>query len=249
MGDGRVGAPDDHELGPVADLAERRRARADRLVGRVRGASGVDHRADRLGERHGPALRLAARLAQAVDERRTRPPQDRGRGVDGLVEAHRAPVDAGDRRPVAAALGEPRVAERARSQRLTLDHLDVVARAAAPRAGRVSHPPPPPRAAPPAAARLARSSPATTSSGVAAVSTTVQTGRPAAMRSPGCGTSRTPRSSQRSVSPTVTSSVAKRTALPAARDAARRRRRADARRTREFRTRPRSLRATPSGAG
>ena len=36
------------------------------------------------------------------------------------------------------------------------------------------------------------------------------------MRSPGCGTSRTPRSSQRTLSPTTTSSVAKSTALPAA---------------------------------
>ena len=33
VGDGRVRAPDDDELGPVADLAERRRARADRRVG------------------------------------------------------------------------------------------------------------------------------------------------------------------------------------------------------------------------
>ena len=57
-------------------------------------------------------------------------------------------------------------------------------------------------------------------SGVAAVVTTVQIGWPAAIRSPGCGTSRTPRSSQRSLSPIVTSSVANTTALPAARERA-----------------------------
>ena len=126
---------------------------ADRLVGgdRRAAARGIDHGPERLGERHRPALRLAARLAQAVDERRARLPQDRGRGVHGLVEAHRAAVDAGDRRPVAAALGEPRVAERARPRHrrepaLRDGHLDVVAGAAAPRTRRVSHPPPPPRA-------------------------------------------------------------------------------------------------------
>ena len=79
---------------------------------------------------------------------------------------------------------------------------------------------------------------------------------PRRSRSPGCGTSRMPRSSQRSLSPIVTSSVANSTALPAAPRA----RGFDARQLtgagaqvrverRRCRTRPRSPRATRSGAG
>ena len=219
VGDGRVGAPDDHELGPVADLAERRRARADRLVGRTgAGARGIDHGADRLGERHRPALRLAARLAQAVDERRARlragsrprrprprrgspRARRRGRPAAGRRCARRTTRRRARTSATRPALGVTSMSSQtqphpAQVASATRRHLHAQLRAQ-------------PRGL------LARA-PASASSGVAAVATTVQIGRPAAIRSPGCGTSRTPRSSQRSVSPTVTSSVANRTALPAA---------------------------------
>ena len=125
---------------------------------RAGGRAGVDHGPRRLGERHRPALRLAARPAEAVHERRARVAQDRGRGIRGLVDAHLTAVDARDRRPVVD-LREPRVAERARPHEPVRRQLDVVADAAAPHARRVSHPPPPPRAAPRAAPRPAPRAP------------------------------------------------------------------------------------------
>ena len=103
VGRDRVGAPDDHDLGAVADVAERRGARAARLErepgGAVeRRAGGVDRRADRVRQRDGGALRLARRLPEPVDERRRRPAEDRRRLVERRVERHLAPVDAGGRR-------------------------------------------------------------------------------------------------------------------------------------------------------
>src|SRR5262245_27808941 len=190
MRDHRVRPPHDHQLGAVADLAERRRAGTDRLVG-AGGRAVVDHRADRLGETHGAALRLNARPPEAVDERRARLPEDRGGGIHSLIEARVAAVDARERRAVAER--GPRLAERARPP--------VVAGAAAPgarHAGTSMRSP---------AACASRSASAS-----CAVVTSVQIGRPAAILSPGCGTSRTPRNS-----PTTTSSVANSTALPAGR--------------------------------
>ena len=185
--------------------------------GRDRADVPIDRGPDRLGERHRPALRLAARLAEPVDERRarlragSRPRRPRPRRGS---PRRRRRVATGGRSPVRAAnhaspsghvrTGPPAVTSMSSHE------------AAAPRARRVSHPPAPPRASSARSRAACSSSPARASSGVAAVVTTVQIGRPLAMRSPGCGTSRTPRSSQRALSPTTTSSVAKRTALPAA---------------------------------
>ena len=161
VGDGRVRPPRDDEPAAVADLAERGRARADRLVGEARPSptGRIDDRADRLGERHRLALRLAARLAEAVHERRPRLPQDRGGGLRRLVDGGRAAVEGGDRR--CGPFGEPRVAERAGARHAQAPagdgRLDVVAGAPAPGARRVSHRPPLPRAvrAPRAAGRPA----------------------------------------------------------------------------------------------
>ena len=197
-------------LEPIAWIGERGRA----------AARGIEDGADRLGEPHRLALRLAARLAQAVDERRARLPQDRGRGVHGLVEADlaaRRRVATGGRPPT---LSEPRVAERARPRRAPAAVASMSSQAqphpaqVASATRRHLHA----RSSSARSRAACSSSPARASCGVAAVATTVQIGWPAAMRSPGCGTSRTPRSSQRTLSPTTTSSVAKRTALPAARE-------------------------------
>jgi hypothetical protein len=145
----RIRPPDDDELGAVADLAEARRARAERLIGEAGGARarGVEHRPSRLGERHRPALRLTAGLPQAVDERRPRTAEDRCRGVCGLLQRDRAALDPRDRRPVGGdALGEPCVAElacprQALQPALGDRRLDVVAGASASGACRVSHRP------------------------------------------------------------------------------------------------------------
>jgi len=143
----RVRAPDHHDLGPVADVAERGGARAAGLEreagGAVEdGAGGVDRRADRVRQRDGGALRLARRLPQPVDERRARPPEDRRRLVERRVERDLAPVDAGRRRRRGGAVGEPGVAERARAVEALDpaarrdDRGDVVAHEAAAGAGR-----------------------------------------------------------------------------------------------------------------
>ena len=179
VGECRVRPPRDDEPAAVADLSEGGRARADRLEGEARAraappgstiAPTASASADRL------ALRLDARLPEAVDERRPRLAQDRGRGVRRLLDARLAALDAGDGR--GRPLGEPRVAERAcprHAQPPVGDgRLDVVAGAPAPGARRVSHRPPPPRAAraPRAAARPAPRAPSSASSGVAATATT-----------------------------------------------------------------------------
>src|SRR5207248_9195206 len=104
--------------------------------------------------------------AEAVDQGRARLPEDRGRGVRGLVDIDRATFDAGAWCPAPATLGEPGVAQRARpgdprEAALGDRRLDVVAGAPAPGARHVSHPRAPPRAAraPPAPARPAPRAP------------------------------------------------------------------------------------------
>ena len=64
----RVGPPHHDDVGAVADVAQRGRARSARLEGEPgraveQRAGGIDHRADRLGQRHRGALRLAASSA------------------------------------------------------------------------------------------------------------------------------------------------------------------------------------------
>jgi hypothetical protein len=141
VGRGRVRPPQHHDLGAVADVAERRRARAAGGEGAAGGAveerpRGVDRRAERVGEGDRGALRLDRRLAQAVDERRAGAGQDRGGGVECLVDAGLAAVDARDRDPGVGPGGEPCVAERARGLQAQAtvragDGPDVVAQQAA----------------------------------------------------------------------------------------------------------------------
>ena len=143
----RVGAPYHDDVRAIADLAERGRARSPRLEGEPgraveQRAGGIDHRAERLGQRHRGALRLAGRLAQPVHERRACAREDRGRLVEGSLQFGLATVDAGVRRRGIDALGEPRVAERTRADQalepaiVADDRRDVVAHQAAAAAGR-----------------------------------------------------------------------------------------------------------------
>ena len=110
MGDRRVRAPGDDELGPVADLAERRRARPDRLEGKRPAAPGSTT-APR--PRRARPLGAAPRCSSGRARRRAAPAPARriaAAASTASSSAHRAAVDPGDRRPVAE--GEPRVAER-----------------------------------------------------------------------------------------------------------------------------------------
>ena len=58
---------------------------------------GIDHGADRLGQRHGRALALTVGLAEAAHERKPGLAEDRGRRLDRVGEVHLAAVDAGQR--------------------------------------------------------------------------------------------------------------------------------------------------------
>ena len=190
---------------------KRGRARADGLEARGRrpSAGAADRSIAPIASASADrgALRLAVVCAEPVDERRPRlragSRPRRRRASSTLASRPSMRATGGGGRP----LREPRVAERAgpRHARAPVGdrRLDVVAGAPAPGAGRVSHRPPPPPAvrAPRAAARPAPRARRAPPPGVAPVATSVQIGWPAAMRSPGCGTSRMPRSSQRTLSP------------------------------------------------
>ena len=74
MADDRIGAPEDHDVGPVLDLAQRGRdpSRAlERQDARRRRASvaRLDHRSDPVGKFQGGSHGLAGRRSQAQDDR------------------------------------------------------------------------------------------------------------------------------------------------------------------------------------
>ena len=278
----RIGPPHDDDLGAVADVAQRGRARSARLEGEPgraveQRAGGIDHRADRLGQRHRGALRLARRPPQPVDERRARV----ARGSPPPRRARRRARPRGRRRARAAARERARSANHAspsgqvRSRRSSPpssrdDGRDVVAHQAAAAAvvarsrgagasgDRIDAPPG--RGAPRAARRRAPRGRRARPPGCVPSRRACRSAWPAAIASPGCGTSRMPRAGQSRVSGTRSASVAKSTAFPAATggsaSAAARRPAAGGRRTPPGaprtsgrRARRRSSRATRSGAG
>ena len=110
----RIGAPDHHDLGAVADVAERGRARAAGLEGEAGGAvedraGRVDRRADRVRQRDGGALRLARRAARA----RRRAARAPGRGSPPPRRAPRRAAPRGRRRGRVGGAGAARSANQA----------------------------------------------------------------------------------------------------------------------------------------
>ena len=127
----RIGPPHDDDLGAVADVAQRGRARPALLGGEPgraveQRARGIDHRADRLGQRHRGALRLARRLPQPVHERRSRarrgsPPPRRARASSSAsrpsIRAAGGGAERGARRTTRRRAGRCGAAARARRVR------------------------------------------------------------------------------------------------------------------------------------
>ena len=70
----RIAAPEDHDISPVLDFAQRAGDLATQLGGDLGGAVSkrgvaVDHTSDHFSQRHGPTLRLACDVAQSIDQR------------------------------------------------------------------------------------------------------------------------------------------------------------------------------------
>ena len=150
---GRIAAPEDHQVGPVADLSQRRGALAHRLEGHAARSMAdrrgrVDVAPDHVGDGDRLALRLAGRIRQTVDHRKARVGEDAGGGLDRLLGARLAPLDQCLGTLLDAVLLEPGTPEHARIFRLhdlvrvvVHGQMHVVADAAAERAGRVAYHP------------------------------------------------------------------------------------------------------------
>ena len=117
VGFGRVAPPEDDQVGPVLDLAQRRRALAHTLEGDTRwavadGRGRIDGAADEVGDGDGLALRLARRVAESVNQREPRIRQYVRRFLHGLGGAR---FRAADERMGAVAVpgmpGEPGAAQ------------------------------------------------------------------------------------------------------------------------------------------
>ncbi len=141
IGGDRVRPPGDDEIGAVADVAKAGGAHPEGLRSRRGGVRGIDHGAERLGQRHRRALALTVGLPEAAHQRQPGLPENRGGRLDGVGEVHLTAVDARRRKRLARPLGEPRVAQRAgagRARERSGGHrdLDVVAATSAAGTGR-----------------------------------------------------------------------------------------------------------------
>ena len=145
----RIPAPVDDEVGSVLDFAERASDLATQLGGYLSGAVSkrgvaVDHTSDQFGQRHGFALRLAGDVAEAVHQRHvgvvedSRPPL-RSRRRAWLACRRSARRDSAAPPCDSGTTPSPRLqAFFALTMRIALGvQFDVVADAAAERAGRV----------------------------------------------------------------------------------------------------------------